>query len=196
MKTTLTGIDPIPVEYILRIAQSKATPAQRRPYVELIRRWGDETNCADEARQLLSRLRDGEEIDPRRMPREILPRYRQPDIAEKLIEIVRKIDETIATKEKMWTWAHVMRVMIDEGIICHCSNNRFDGIICSMIPGKGRDNVRKNGDYTYLLNQESSWPFWPTLSHLNPALAAARTVCNQIALCFEPILTRKIVEKL
>ena len=36
MTTTLTGIEPIPVEFILGIAQSKATQAQRRPYIELI----------------------------------------------------------------------------------------------------------------------------------------------------------------
>ena len=60
METTLTCMEPIPVEYILGIAQSKATPAQRRPYIELIERWGDEMNRADEARQLLKRLRDGQ----------------------------------------------------------------------------------------------------------------------------------------
>ena len=49
MEKTLTGIEPIPVEYILSIAQSKATPAQRRPYIDLIERWGDKTGCTEEA---------------------------------------------------------------------------------------------------------------------------------------------------
>ena len=193
MKTTLTGIEPIPVEYILGIAQTKATAAQRRPYIELIERWGDEQGCTEEACQLLKRLRDGQEIDPRKMPREFMPRFRQPEVAEKLIEIIRKIDETIASKQENWTWAHVMRVMCDEGILYKPTINRFDAIICSMIPNKGRDTVRKNGDYTYIIEeQEEPWTLWPAESYLNPTLAAERSICNQIALVFAPILTRTI----
>ena len=79
MKTSLTGIEPIPVEYVLAIAQSKATQAQRRPYVELIQQWGEEQGCIEEARQLIKKLRDGQEIDPQKMPCEFMPRYRQPD---------------------------------------------------------------------------------------------------------------------
>ena len=197
MKTTLTGIDPIPVEYILAIAQSKATPAQRRPYIELIERWGDEQNCIDEARQLLKRLRKEQEIDPKEMPRDFMPRYRQPEVAEQLIEIVRKIDAIITSKQENWTWAHVMRVMTDELILYKPSFNRFDTIICSMIPNKGCDNVRKNGNYKYLLSHEDAWSQWPRpeISFINPTLAAERTICYQIALLFEPILTRKIREE-
>ena len=192
MKTTLTGIEPIPVEYILRVAQSKATPAQRRPYVELIERWGEEQNCIEEARQLLKKLRDGQEIDPRKMPREFMPRFRQPEVAEKLIEIVRKIDAVIASKQENWTWAHVMRVMKDEGILYNPTINRFDQLICSMIPNKGRDTVRKHGDYEYIMGQEDPWSLWPAQSYLNPTIAAERSICNQIALEFAPVLTRTI----
>ena len=192
MKTSLTGIEPIPVEYILSIAQTKATPAQRRPYIELIERWGDETGCAEEARELLKRLRDGQEIDPHRMPRDFQTKYRQPDVAEKLIEIVRKIDAVIASKQENWTWAHVMRVMTDEGILYKPTINRFDQLICAMIPNKGRDNVRKHGDYAYIMGQKEPWPSWTSQSIINPTLAAARSICNQIALEFAPILTRTI----
>lgn len=192
MKTSLTGIEPIPVEYILRVAQSKATPAQRRPYVELIERWGEEQNCIEEARQLLKKLRNGQEIDPRKMPREFMPRYRQPEVAEKLIEIIRHIDAVIASKQENWTWAHVMRVMKDEGILYNPTINRFDQLICSMIPNKGRDTVRKHGDYEYIMGQEDPWSLWPVQSYLNPTLAAERSICNQIALEFAPILSRTI----
>jgi hypothetical protein len=192
MTTTLTGIEPIPVEYILGIAQTKATQAQRRPYVELIERWGDEQGCVDEARRLLRCLRDGQEIDPQKMPREFMPRFRQPEVASQLIEIVRQIDEVIASKQENWTWAHVMRVMKDEGILYNPSINRFDAIICSMVPGKGRDTVRKHGDYEYIMRQESPWTLWPSASYLNPTLAAARSICNQIALLFAPLLNRTI----
>ena len=192
METTLTGIEPIPVEYVLGIAQTKATAAQRRPYIELIERWGDETGHADEASQLLKRLRDGQEIDAHNMPREFMPRFRQPEVAEKLIEIVRKIDAVIASKRENWTWAHVMRVMVDEGILYKPTVNRFDQLICSMIPDKGRDTVRKHGDYTYIMGQEESWSFWAQESYINPTLAAERSICNQIALEFAPVLTRTI----
>ena len=193
MKTTLTGIEPIPVEYVLRIAQSKATPAQRRPYIELIERWGEETGCPDEAQQLLKCLREGQVLDPCKMPREFMPRYRQPEVAEKLIEIVRKIDDVIASKQENWTWAHVMRVMCDEGILYKPTINRFDQLICAMIPNKGRDTVRKHGDYAFIMEeQEDPWTLWPKDSYLNPTLAAERSICNQIALEFAPILTRTI----
>ena len=105
MKTTLTGIEPIPVEYILRIAQSKATAAQRRPYIELILQWGEEMGCPDEAQQLLKSLREGQVLDPCKMPRDFMPRFRQQEVAEKLIDIVRHIDAVIASKQENWTWA-------------------------------------------------------------------------------------------
>ena len=192
MEKTLTGIEPIPVEYILSIAQSKATPAQRRPYIDLIERWGDKTGCTEEARQLLKRLREGQVIDPQKMPCEFMPRYRQPEVAEKLIEIVRQINAIIASKQENWTWAHVMRVMVDEGILYKPTINRFDELICSMIPDKGRDTVRKHGDYASLMKQKEPWPSWTQQSYINPTLAAERSICNQIALQFAPILTRTI----
>ena len=192
METTLTGIDPIPVEYILRIAQSKATEAQRRPYVTLIKRWGEERGCLDEACLLLKQLRGGQELDPKDMPSDFMPRYRQPEVAEKLITIIREIDATIASKKESWKWANVKRVMEDEGIIRKITDNRFDELICSMVPGKGRDIVRKNGNYAYIKKQEESWHFWTTVSHINPTLYGERVICNQIALLFAPILTRTI----
>ena len=193
MKTTLTGIEPIPVEYILRIAQSKATAAQRRPYIELIERWGEETGCPDDAQRMLKCLREGQVLDPSKMPREFMPRYRQPEVAEKLIEIIRHIDAVIASKQENWTWAHVMRVMCDEGILYKPTINRFDQLICAMIPNKGRDTVRKHGDYAFIMEeQEDPWTLWPKDSYLNPTLAAERSICNQIALEFAPVLTRTI----
>ena len=196
METTLTGVPAIPVEYILGIAQSKATPAQRRPYIELMERWGDEMGYAEEVRQLLKRLRDRQVLDPRKMPSDFMRRYRQPEVAEKLIEIVREIDAFIASKQEKWTWAHVMRVMVDEGIIYKPTLNRFDLLICAMVPDKGRDTVRKNGDYEYLMSQDEPWPAWTSQSYLNPTIAAERSICNQIALMFAPILTRKIRDEL
>ena len=192
MEMTISKMKPIPVEYVLAVAQTKGTDAKRRPYIELIERWGEEQGQDEEARQLLRRLREGQVLDPKKMPREFMPRYRQPEIAEKLIETVRKIDDIISSKQENWTWAHVMRVMVDEGILYKPTVNRFDAIICSMIPGKGRDTVRKHGDYEYIMGQEEPWPAWTSQSYINPTLAAERSICNQIALEFTSVLTRKI----
>ena len=192
MEMTISKMKPIPVEYVLAVAQTKGTDAKRRPYIELIERWGEEQGQDEEARQLLKRLREGQVLDPKKMPREFMPRFRQPEIAEKLIEIVRKIDDIIGSKQENWTWAHVMRVMVDEGILYKSTVNRFDAIICSMIPGKGRDTVRKHGDYEYIMGQEEPWPAWTSQSYINPTLAAERSICNQIALEFAPVLTRTI----
>jgi len=192
MEMTISKMKPIPVEYVLAVAQTKGTDAKRRPYIELIERWGEEQGQDEEARQLLKRLREGQVLDPKKMSREFMPRFRQPEIAEKLIGIVRKIDDIISSKQENWTWAHVMRVMVDEGILYKPTVNRFDAIICSMIPGKGRDTVRKHGDYEYIMGQEEPWPAWTSQSYINPTLAAERSICNQIALEFAPVLTRTI----
>ena len=192
MEMTISKMKPIPVEYVLAVAQTKGTDAKRRPYIELIERWGEEQGQDEEARQLLRRLREGQVLDPKKMPREFMLRFRQPEIAEKLIGIVRKIDDIISSKQENWTWAHVMRVMVDEGILYKPTVNRFDAIICSMIPGKGRDTVRKHGDYEYIMGQEEPWPAWTSQSYINPTLAAERSICNQIALEFAPVLTRTI----
>ena len=190
MEKTLTGLPPIPVEYILGVAQTKATDVQRRPYVSLIEGWGEEQNMAQEASDLLKRLRKNPEMDVKKMPKEFSPKYRDPKMAQQLIEIIREIDEIISTKAEIWTWAHVMRVMMDEGILIKLRVNRFDTIIRSMIPGKGHDTVRKNGDYTYLMGQEMPWSQWH--SNFDSNLSSEKTICNMIALKFAPILERTI----
>jgi hypothetical protein len=192
MEITLTGMPPIPVEYIIGFAQTKATDAQRRPYVSLVERWGEEQNMAHEASKLLKQLREKQEIDIVKMPREFTPRYRQIDVAKQLIGIIRRINEIISTKQEKWTWAHVMRVMVDEGILFEITTNRFDSIICSMIPDKGLGTVRKHGDYRLLMDQETPWSLWPK-SHLDPVMGSHRTMCNMIAQEFAPVLTSKIM---
>ena len=190
MEITMTGLPPIPVEYILGVAQTKATDSQRGPYVRLIEDWGKEQNMVMEASDLVKRLRKNPEIDIKKMPKEFSPKYREPQMAQQLIRIIREIDEIIRTKSEMWTWAHVMRVMIDERILIKLSVNRFDTIICSMIPGKGQDTVRKNGNFTYLMGQKVPWSQWG--SNFDSNLSSEKTICNMIALKFAPLLERKI----
>ena len=192
MEETKTGLPPIPVDYVIDVAQTKATDAKRRPYVDLIERWGEEQKMASEASQLLKQLREKQEIDLKMMPSEFTPNFRKKDVAKQLIEIIRKIDNIISTKSEMWTWAHVMRVMIDEGILFEIKKNRFDTIICSIVPNRGIGTVRKHGDYELLMDQENPWSLWPK-SHIDPVMGSHRTMCNMIAQEFAPVLTSKII---
>jgi hypothetical protein len=61
-----------------------------------------------------------------------------------------------------------------------------------MLPDKGRDTVRTHGDYEFIMGQAEPWSAWTSQSYINPTLAAERSICNQIALEFAPVLTRKI----
>ena len=107
--------------------------------------------------------------------------------------MIQDIDKKIQNNEELWTWAHVMRVMVDENILlATVSTNRFDNIITSMIPGKGIDNVRKNGDYrTIMKDREYSYHSWTENSHIDPTQASNKELCRQIAAFFAPILGRK-----
>ena len=183
----------IPLSYIVEYAKNQPTQAKRQAYVNLIRFWAE--NGGDEAAAIraILEIQGGQVISASCMPREFLPMFRSETVAAKLIAIIRRIDERIATKTENWDWAHVMRVMIDEGIILtNTSPNKFDQLICAMIPGKGRDNVRKSGDYTIIARREP-WTQWTKQSHLNPKEAEDRIICNMIAKEFEPVLKRKIV---
>lgn len=183
----------IPLSYIVEFAKSQPTQAKRQAFVNLIRFWAENGGDEMAAVKAILEIQGGQMISASCMPREFLPMFRSEIIATKLIAIIRKIDVTISTKAENWDWAHVMRVMIDEGIILTSTTpNKFDQLICAMIPGKRRDNVRKNGDYS-ILDRKEPWTQWTKLSHLNPQEAQDRMICNMIAKEFEPVLRRKII---
>ena len=183
----------IPLSYIVEFAKSQPTQAKRQAFVNLIRFWAENGGDEMAAVKAILEIQGGQMISASCMPREFLPMFRSEIIATKLIAIIRKIDVTISTKAENWDWAHVMRVMIDEGIILTSTTpNKFDQLICAMIPGKGRDNVRKNGDYS-ILDRKEPWTQWTKLSHMNPQEAQDRMICNMIAKEFEPVLRRKII---
>lgn len=182
---------PIPVSYIADHAKAKSTQARRVPYTELIERWAQDNHCEAEALVIISAINGEQMITANHMPKEFCPLYRKGETAERLIEIINRINDKITSGEENWTWAHVMRVMTDEGIIFKTTPNKFDSIICSMIPGKGKDTVRKNGDYTLLYIKEP-WSQWTKQSHINPEEAANRMICMMIAIELAPILGRKI----
>ncbi len=183
----------IPLGYIVEYAKAQPTQAKRQAFVNLIHFWTDNGGDLEEAIKAILEIQGGQVISAGSMPREFMPYYRSETIATKLIDIVRKIDERIASKEDNWDWAHVMRVMIDEGIILtNTTPNKFDQLICAMVPGKGRDNVRKSGDYK-ILERKEPWTQWIKMSHLDPQEAQDRMICNMIAKEFEPVLRRKII---
>jgi len=183
----------IPLGIIVEYAKAQSTQARRQAFVNLIRFWADNGGDLEAAVKAILEIQGGQVISASSMPKEFLPYYRSETIAVKLIDIIRKIDERIAAKEDNWDWAHVMRVMIDEGIILtNTTPNKFDQLICAMVPGKGRDNVRKNGDYS-ILDRNEPWTQWTKQSHLNPQEAQDRTICNMIAIEFQPVLRRKII---
>lgn len=183
----------VPLNNIVDYARLQSTQPRRQMFVKLLAYWIDKGGDEDAAREAIIAIQKGQVLTERSMPREFMPRYRSEILASKLIEIISKIDQKISSREEKWDWAHVMKVMIDEGIIMKTTPNKFDQLICGMLPGKGRDNVRKNGDYS-IINKDMPWTQWTNLSHLNPSEAQDRTICNMIAMEFQPILQRKIVK--
>ena len=183
----------IPLGIIVEYAKAQSTQARRQAFVNLIHFWTQNGGDLEAALKAILEIQGGQVISASNMPREFMPYYRSETIATKLIDIVRKIDEKIASKEDNWDWAHVMRVMIDEGIIMtNTTPNKFDQLICAMVPGKGRDNVRKNGDYS-ILDREEPWTQWVTQSHLNQQEAQDRMIGNRIAKEVTPVLQRTII---
>ena len=193
METTLTQLQPIPVEFVVGHALTKNTEIQRRPYVELITQWAEHEGMEAEGLTAARGISGQQKTDAHHMPKELYQTYRQGEKAERLIEIIQEINEKIQNNEELWTWAHVMRVMVDESILlANISVNRFDVIISSMIPGKGIDNVRKNGDYkTIMKDRDISYHSWTDNSHIDPTQASNKEMCRQIVELFAPILSRK-----
>ena len=182
----------IPLDYIVEYAKSQSTQARRQAYVNLLLFWAENGGDEEAVHKAVIEIQGGQTISPNCMPKEFMPQFRSATVAAKLIDIVRAIDQKISTRQENWDWAHVMRVMIDEGIIMKTTRNKFDQLICNMLPGKGRDNVRKSGDYC-IVDRKEPWTQWTKLSHLNPQEAQDRTICNMIAKEFEPVLKRTIV---
>ena len=80
-----------------------------------------------------------------------------------------------------------MKVMLDEGLLIVKIPNKFDRLICSMIPGKGIDTVRKNGDYS-ILDDTRSWRNWISNPHDDWQEAAKREICKEIYGFLKPLV--------
>ena len=105
------------------------------------------------------------------------------------MNIVREIDARIQN-DSNWKWALVMKVMLDEGVLMVNIPNKFDRLICSMVPGKGIDTVRKNGDYS-IIDQSRSWRNWINNPGDDWQEATNRQICEEIYSYLEPLLNPK-----
>lgn len=191
METTMTELQPIPVDFVCKQART-LSDVKRKPLVNLIKAWGEETECTEQALEAVMDISKAvKEIDTNNMPTIFYPKFRQPEIAEKLIPVIRNINIKISNKTENWTWALVMKVMTDELIIMKTTANNFDTIISQMIP-QGGGRIRKNGNYIVMAEKEP-WSLWQKNSHLDPEKAELRTKCNQIAMEFKDLLDRTII---
>lgn len=192
MKTTTGDLPHIPVEFVVGHAQAKKTDGQRRPFVELVKTWAEHEKMDEAGEAAIRRMTGQQKADAHHMPKEFYQLYRAGEKAEMLIQILRKIEDVIQSDAEMWTWAHVMRVMVDENILmAGVSPNRFDTIVCSLIPGKGKDTVRKNGDYSIMRDRSKTYRELSSIAYLNPQEASDKEICRQIAQHFAPIIMRR-----
>ena len=167
-----TQLAAIPIDFVVNQGLQEHTEMKRRPYSTLIRTWAEHQGQAELGEKIASSLSIGKEPEG--------------DKAELLVAIVRKIDEKIQN-DTNWKWALVMKVMLDEGLLIVKIPNKFDRLICSMIPGKGIDTVRKNGDYG-ILNDSRSWRSWISNPHDDWQEAAKREICEEIYGFLEPLV--------
>lgn len=190
MNDTETRLTAIPIDFVVEQGLKERTEAKRRPYRTLITTWAEHEGRAEQGEVAANRLNTGNELerlkDLQNLPNSISPKFRKGEKAEQLVMIVREINAKVENDEN-WTWALVMKVMMDEGLLMTNIPNKFDRLIVSMIPGKGIDTVRKNGDYG-VIDGKRSWHQWISDPHIDWKETANRSVCEEIYNCFSPIL--------
>ena len=188
-----TQLRPIPIELVIEQGLKEHTEVKRRPYRELITTWAEREGMSELGETIASQLNTGKEPerlkDLRNLPDSVAHQYRTGDKAEQLVMIIREIDVKVRNDSK-WTWALVMKVMLDEGLLTTDIRNKFDVLICQIVEGKGLTSVRNNGDYT-VLEDSRSWIQWISNSHDNWKEAVQRSVCEEIYKYFEPLLNPK-----
>lgn len=179
---------PIAVDFVVEQGLQEKTEAKRRPYIALIRRWAQHEGRVELGERLASPLTltaGAPKLDSQL--NQLTKKYREGERLQQLVRVVRDIDERIKV-DSNWTWAHVMRVLMDEGVLMTNIPNRFDRLMCSMIPGKGIDNVRKSGDYG-LIETRRSWRDWIENYNYDWEEANNRAICKEIFDVLEPALS-------
>ena len=189
MNETEKQLGAIPVDFVVEQGLLERTEAKRRPYRTLITTRAEHEGKVEQGKAVVSRLNTGNEPerlkDLRNLPTTIAPKYRKGEKAELLVNIVREIDDQIKN-DSNWKWSLVMKVMLDEGLLMTNIPNKFDRLICSMIPGKGIDTVRKSGDYS-ILEDNRSWHRWISNPHDDWEEATKRAICEEIYEYFKPL---------
>jgi hypothetical protein len=186
-----TQLAAIPVDFVVEQGLQEHTEAKRRPYRSLIRTWAEHEGMTEQGEIAISRLSTNfgpERLkDLQNLPCSIAPKYRKGEKAELLVKIIRQINEQMKN-DSNWKWSYVMKVMLDEGILMTNVPNKFDRLICSMIPGKGIDTVRKNGNYS-ILEDQRSWSSWNPDPSRNVEKFADRMVCEDIYNYLKPLFS-------
>ncbi len=184
-------LNPIPVAFVVDQAQQKAAGARRAPYVELIQKWADHEQQSETGQWYVQSLTGEQSAVPGSMPKGVCQRYRQGEKAEQLISLVRKIDETVVAGLAGWTWAHVMRVMIDDHIIDEdLSVREFERLIRALVPGKKDGSVRRKDQRKFSDLIGTGKPCWQEM----PA-DTTRDICWRISQRLRPLTYREKVLK-
>lgn len=194
MNDTEKRLTPIPVDFVVEQGLKERTEAKRRPYRRLITTWAEREGNTELGEMVACRLNTGKEVerlkDLQDLPTTISPKFRKGKKAERLVMIIREINAKVENDEN-WTWALVMKVMLDEGLLMTNIANKFDRLIISMIPDKGIDTVRKSGDYN-VKEDSRSWHEWISNPHDDWKEAANRSVCEEIYAYFSPLFIEQI----
>jgi hypothetical protein len=188
MDNTQDILAPIAVDFVVEQGLQEKTEAKRRPYIALIRRWAEREGRAELGERLAAPLvlaSGAPKLDSHLI--DLTKKYRDGERLQRLVNAVRDLDERIKVNYH-WTWAHVMRVLMDEGVLMTNIPNRFDRLVCSMIPGKGIDNVRKNGDYD-MINGQRSWRNWIEDYSIDWNESNNRSICKEIFDFLAPVLS-------
>ena len=175
-----------------QVITGKVVNADQEPLIGVVVKGGNNKTGVTTDADGIFKLNLGKEpkllTDLQNLPNTVAPKYRKGEKAELLVKIVRDIDAQMKN-DSNWKWALVMRVMLDEGIIMVRIPNKFDELICSMIPGKGRDTVRKNGNYN-VLETKRSWRNWIENAGVDRDEAQNRMVCEEIYGFLKPLLEK------
>jgi len=192
MNSKKTQLTPIPIDFVVEQGLKEKTEAKRRPYRMLITSWADHEQMSKEGEAIASQLNTGKGPEPltnlQELPTSVALKFRKGEKAEQLVMIIREISNMV-DNDSNWTWALVMKVMMDEGLLMTNIPNKFSGLISSMVPGKGIDAARKNGNYN-VINDTRSWRNWISNPGDDWEEATNRTICEEIYEHFKPLFDK------
>jgi len=192
MEETSNKLNPIPVSFVVDAGlHAPATEAKRQPYISLISDWAVSEGRAAAAEPYVNQLQPGKkhekQQDGRELRKLLKPNYRDEHSIQTLKEILEEADNGIVNNPGTWTWAHVMRVMTDAGILGTNIVSQFDNLICWLLPDKKKDSVRKSGKYIIMMT-DRPWHRWQgDGSSVKEGESHHIMMCKQISKLFEPL---------